>query len=92
MVDKVLLRFCRCVLNVKATTSNIMIFGECKILPLSMYRNVSVLCYIIHLHCMPNYSIVKYESGEGPPRFVKNRNLLSHPDDLRMEAYVIRVT
>ena len=34
----------------------------------------------------------KYGSAEGPPRGVENRNLLSHPDDLRMEVYVIRMT
>ena len=34
----------------------------------------------------------KYGSAEGPPRGVENRNLLCHPDDLRMEAYVIRMT
>ena len=33
-----------------------------------------------------------YGSAEGPPRVVENRNLLSHPDDLRMEAYLIRMT
>ena len=33
-----------------------------------------------------------YGSAEGPPRGVENRNVLSHPDDLRMEAYVIRMT
>ena len=33
-----------------------------------------------------------YGSAERPPRGVENRNLLSHPDDLRMEAYVIRMT
>ena len=33
-----------------------------------------------------------YGSAEGPPRVVENRNLLSHPDDLRKEAYVIRMT
>ena len=32
-----------------------------------------------------------YGSAEEPPRVVKNRSLLSHPDDLRMEAYVIRI-
>ena len=34
----------------------------------------------------------KYGSAEGPPRDVENRNLLSHPDELRVEAYVIRMT
>ena len=33
-----------------------------------------------------------YGSAEGPPHGVENRNLLSHPDDLRMEVYVIRMT
>ena len=37
--------------------------------------------------CVRNYG-----SAEGPPRVVENRNLLSHPDDLGMEAYVIRMT
>ena len=38
--------------------------------------------------CHPEY----YGSAEGPPRVVENRNLLSHPDDLRKEAYLIRMT
>ena len=33
-----------------------------------------------------------YGSAEGPPRGVKIRKLLSHPDDLRKEAYLIRMT
>ena len=33
-----------------------------------------------------------YGSAEGPPRGVENRNVLSHPDDLRLEAYLIRMT
>ena len=33
-----------------------------------------------------------YGSAEGPPRVAENRNLLSHPDDLRKEAYLIRMT
>ena len=43
------------------------------------------LTKLIHF---PSY----YGSAEGPLRGVENRNLLSHPDDLRMEAYVIRMT
>ena len=35
---------------------------------------------------------IHYGSAEGPPRVVENRNLLSHPDDLRKEAYLIRMT
>ena len=33
-----------------------------------------------------------YGSAEGPPRGVENRNVPSHPDDLRLEAYLIRMT
>ena len=33
-----------------------------------------------------------YGSTEGPPCVVKNRNLLSHPGDLRKEAHLIRMT
>ena len=33
-----------------------------------------------------------YGSDEGPPRVAENRNLLSHPDDLRIEGYVVRMT
>ena len=41
---------------------------------------------------MPGHKYVKvYGSAEGHPRVVKNRNSLSHPDDLKMEAYVIRM-
>ena len=36
--------------------------------------------------------MIIYGSAEGPPRGVENRNLLSHPDDLKMEAYVTRMT
>ena len=64
MVDKVMLRFCRCIHNVKATTSNIMVYWECGILPPSIYCNVSAMCYINRLHHMPNDSIVKQVYNE----------------------------
>ena len=71
MVDKVMLRFCRCALNVKATTSNIMVYGECGMLPPSIYCSVSAMCYINRLHHMPNDSIVKQVYNE----FVKLHQL-----------------
>ena len=46
--------------------------------------------YSKHLDLLP--FVLSYGSAEGPPRGVENRNLLSHPDDLRMEVYVIRMT
>ena len=49
MVDKVMLRFCRCVLNVKATTSNIIVYGECGMLPPSIYCSVSaIICRLLY--------------------------------------------
>ena len=40
----------------------------------------------------PTFHCNYYGRAEGPLRVVENRNLLSHPDDLRVEAYVIRTT
>ena len=42
--------------------------------------------------CRSTSWVLNYGSAEGPPRGVENRNLLSHPDDLRLEAYLIRMT
>ena len=64
MIDKVMLRFSRCVLNVKATTSNVMVYGECGILPPSVHCTVSTMCYMNRLHHMPNNSIVKQVYNE----------------------------
>ena len=36
-----------------------MVYGECGMLPPSMYCSVSAMCYINRLHHMPNDSIVK---------------------------------
>ena len=44
------------------------------------------------IYDQPRVQAGTYGSAEGPPRVVENKNLLSHPDDLRMEAYVIRMT
>ena len=61
MIDKVMIRFSRCVLNVKATTSNVKVHGEFGILPTNVYCTVSVstMCYMNRLHHMPHNSIVK---------------------------------
>ena len=45
-ISKVMLRSCRCILNVKATTSNIIVHGECGVLPPSVQRTTSVLSFI----------------------------------------------
>ena len=59
MIDKVVLRLSRCVHNVKATTSNLMVYGECGILPPSVHCSVSTMCYMNRLHHMSDNSIVR---------------------------------
>ena len=44
------------------------------------------------LKVLAAWGMLNYGRAEGPPRDVEKRNLLSHPDDLRMEVYVIRMT
>ena len=70
---------------------------------LDTYVPLVWICYtkaIYHIHMIPERNSVtklhcegySYGSAKGPPRGVENRNLLSHPDDIRMEAFVIRMT
>ena len=46
----------------------------------------SALILIVKCEMFTALVVRMYGSAERPPRVVKNRNLLSHPDDLRMEA------
>ena len=50
--------------NVKATTSNVMVYGECGVLPPSVYCTVSTMCYMNRLHHMPDNSIVRQVYNE----------------------------
>ena len=53
IVDKVMLSYHRRVLNVKATSSNLMVYGECGILPPSVQCTISIMCYMNRLYHMP---------------------------------------
>ena len=53
-----------CVFNVKANTSNVMVYGECGVLPPSVYCTVSTMCYMNRLHHMPDNSIVRQVYNE----------------------------
>ena len=57
--DKIFFRFARQVLRVKPTTSNIIVLGECGVLPPSVQCIISVLCYMNRLHNLPNDLLVK---------------------------------
>ena len=58
-VDKVFLQFSRCILHVKATTSNIITVGECGRLPPSTSCQISALRYINRLYHMPDNELAK---------------------------------
>ena len=53
------LNFARCTLNVKATTCNAIVYGECGRYPLSVFCHINVLCYSHQLLTMPGEIIVK---------------------------------
>ena len=63
--------------------------NKSKINALARYQKWHIWDSCAILNVCPAWS---YGSAEGPPRVVENRNLLSHPDDLRKEAYLIRMT
>ena len=58
-INKVFLRFVRCTLGVKATTCNIIVFGECGRMPPSIACKIAIMCYMNRLYHLPERSIVK---------------------------------
>ena len=60
IVDRVMLRYCRRVLNVKATTSNLMVYRECGMLPPSVQCTIATMCYMNRLYHMPADTIAKH--------------------------------
>ena len=58
-LDKVFLNYNRCVLQVKATTCNAIVYGECGKFPPSVYCHVNVLSYYHRLLTMPEGKVVK---------------------------------
>ena len=58
-VDKVMLWFLRLLLGVKATTSNIITFGECGIIPTDTTCQINCILYFERLKALPDSRIVK---------------------------------
>ena len=58
-LDKLFLQYLRCVLCVKATTRNVIVFGECGTFLPSMYCHANALCYLHRLLTMQPGRIVK---------------------------------
>ena len=59
MVNKVFYCFIRCVLGVKATTSNLMMLGESGQMPPSVFSLINTIYYIKRLHHLPSRMIVR---------------------------------
>ena len=59
MLDKVFLRFIRCTLGVKCTTSNIIVYGECGRMPPSTKCTINSLCFMNRLMHMGGGSLTK---------------------------------
>ena len=57
--DKVFLQYVRCLLHVKATTSNVITTEECGSLPPSMNCQIAALCYPNRLHHMDDNKLAK---------------------------------
>ena len=58
-IDKVFYQYVRCVLTVKATTSNVMVIGESGQLPPSVFSHINVLSYMGSLQTLPAHTVVK---------------------------------
>ena len=57
MSDKVFLRFIRCTLGVKCTTSNILVFVECGLMPPSTKCTINSVCFMNRLMHMGGDSL-----------------------------------
>ena len=58
-IDKIYLWFIRIILNIKATTSNIITMGESGIIPPKIKCHQNIILYFIRLNSMPFGSVVK---------------------------------
>ena len=58
-LDKVFLNYVRCILCIKATTCNAIMYGECGRYPPSVTCHVNVLCYLHRLLTMQSGKMVK---------------------------------
>ena len=58
-LDKVFLNYVRCILCIKATTCNAIVYGECGRYPPSITCHVNVLCYLHRLLTMQSGTMVK---------------------------------
>ena len=58
-LDKVFLHFARCVLHVKSTTCNTIVYGECGQFPPSVFCQINTLCFLNRVENAQEGKIVK---------------------------------
>ena len=63
-IDKIFLRYVRCSLSIKATTSNIITIGESGQYPPSVACTISLLNFVNRLHHMPESTLAKQVYNE----------------------------
>ena len=83
-IDRVFMRYVRCVLNVKATTSNVIVIGECGRYPPSVFCHISLLCFSNRMYHMSDTKLSKQVYSEllklhenGFPNWISNVTELS---------------
>ena len=59
LLDRMCLKYMRYVLGVKPSTSNIITFGECGIIPPSVKCKISSICFLNRIACLPDAMLVK---------------------------------
>ena len=83
-IDRVFMRYVRCVLSVKATTSNVIVIGECGRYPPSVCCHISLLCFFNRMYHMSDTKLSKQVYSEllklhenGFPNWISNVTELS---------------
>ena len=73
------MRYIRCVLNVKASTSNVIVIGECGRYPPSVFCHISLLCFFNRMYDMSDAKLAKQVYSEllkllenGFPNWISN--------------------
>ena len=83
-IDRVFMRYVRCILNVNATTSNVIVIGECGRYPSSVFCHISLLCFFNRMYHMSDTKLAKQVYCEllklhenGFPNWISNVTELS---------------
>ena len=86
------LNYARCILGVKATTRDVIVYGECGKYPPSIFCQVNVLCYLHRLLTMQNGKMIKSVfctlnglHGQGFPTWVTKAYALAGIDNIDMD-------